>query len=65
MKHANFTQAMRVHHVWKIQRHAPSRELPYEWFSVWLDESILPGTGASVAEAFEAAVRDLERRAAA
>jgi hypothetical protein len=55
MLKANFTEAMRVHGVRRIERHDPSPELPYEWFAVQLDDSRMIGTGRTVAEAFAAA----------
>lgn len=65
MKHANFTLAMRVHDVRKIERHPPDELIQHEWFSVWLVDSILPGTGRTVADAYAAAVADLQGRLAA
>ena len=63
MKHANFTQAMRAHGVRRIERHEPTAEVPYEWFAVQLDDAILPGTGRTVAEAFENALQWIRRAA--
>lgn len=50
--------------IWKIQRHKGGDlpELPEEWFSLWLFDSIIPGTGPTVADAYDAAVLDLTAR---
>lgn len=56
------TKTMQACHIINIRRHLPSGLLNYEWFSVELENGINPGTGPTVADAYDAAVLDLTAR---
>lgn len=67
MKPSDIAEFMRSHGIRRIERHVPTSELPYEWFSVELDDSRMIGTGPTIADALAKAAdirEQLARQAA-